>query len=115
MTGLVRNEVAQIKSDQNVISIDFIMSSPDECEVRSSKRNFVIIWSKMYSNSLQYSALVVREFKEAYRGGGSQETRYYFVLDDAGNPAWYEKQQPERFYSTKELAYKCLNRAIDGS
>ena len=111
----IRDEVAQIKSNQNVISIDFNQKSSDECVVRSSKRNFVIIWSKMFANSLRQSALVVREFKEAYWGDDSYETRHYFVLDDVGNPAWCEKNRPERFYSTKELAYKCLNRVIAGS
>jgi hypothetical protein len=111
----IRDEVARIKSSQNVIHIDFNLKSPDECNVRSSRRNFVMIWSKQFANSLQYSALIVREFKEAYWGDDSSETRHYFVLDDDGNPAWIEKNRHERLYSTKELAFKYLNRAIEGS
>lgn len=111
----IRDEVARIKSSQNVIQTDFNQKSPDECYVSSSRRNFVIIWSKQFANSLQYSALIVREFGDAYWGDDSSETRHYFVLDDAGNPAWIEKSRPERFYSTKELAFKYLNRAIEGS
>jgi hypothetical protein len=111
----IRDEVNRIKSSQNVIQVDFYEKSPDECVVRSSGRNFVIIWSKQFANSLRQSALVVREFKDAYWGDDSCETRHYFVLDDAGNPAWIEKNRPERLYSTKELAFKYLNRAIEGS
>lgn len=121
----IGNEVKAIRSLSESPELSFSLRNETLCAVDTPYGSFTMGWSQQYSNSLKYASLFIQEFRVPYslsHGGDMENTdgaellgnvRIYFVLDDAGLPAWCEKDAPERFYSSKELGNRYLKRLID--
>lgn len=121
----IENEVKAIRSLPESPELYFRLDNETFCVVDTPQGSFTMGWSQQYSNSLKYASLFIQEFRVPYslsHGGNVEDTddaelfgnvRVYFVLDNAGLPAWCEKDAPERFYSSKELGNRYLKRLLD--
>jgi len=121
----IENEVQAIRSLPESPELYFRLDNEAFCVVETPLGSFTMGWSQQYSNSLKYASLFIQEFRVPYslsRGGNVEDTddaellrdvRVYFVFDNAGLPAWCEKDAPERFYSSKELGNRYLKRLLD--
>lgn len=111
---LLSVEVSKIAEKLNDTNINLIKNSDTDCFVKIRKRHFTIAWSEKYTNSLQYSSLFIREFdKGLYRSEDAIETRIHFTLDKEGNPSWVEESMPDRFFNSKDLAKRYLDRSLE--
>ena len=111
----MKNETLKISEKLKNLKIQFIQNTKTDCYVRIPKGHFTVGWSQQYSNTLRYSSLFIREFKETYREKDAIETRIHFTIDHLKNPAWIEEKNPERLFSTKELGKRYLDRSLERS
>jgi len=113
---ILHSEMHKIKEKLDNPEIRFISNNPDKCSGEIPKGCFTFGWSQQYSDSLQYSSLLIREFElPPPLTKDVVETRVHFTLDNQGNPAWVEEDYPERLYSTKDLAKRYLDRSLERS
>lgn len=77
-------------------------------------------WSLQWGNVLRGSSLLIRQIAgfhsfDHFDVSSVVTSRVHatFTLDDAGEPAWTEEDQPARFYSSRSLAERYLRVVID--
>jgi len=126
MFEYLEQEAISIKSVPDSPQITFQKAGKTRCIVSTPTASFTMGWTQQYSNTLKYSVLLIQEFDGpvSFRGyqvqsQASREFRAYFVVDDTGNPAWRDKETPDRFYTSQEFASlylkRLLKRALDAS
>lgn len=116
----LEKEVAAITAESRSADMRFVKKDRDVVGVLSRRGSVTFGWAQQYSNSLQYASLFVREFDGLYSfdgiaGGPNvlREVHIEFTLDEAGNPAWREEDDPARLYGTVQLAERYLKRILD--
>jgi hypothetical protein len=111
---ILQIKVSNIKKQLNISDISFVQKSATDCYIKIPKGHFTVAWSQQYSNSLQYSSLLIREFDEGqYWSEDATETQIHFTLDNQSNPSWVEESFPDRLFSSKDLAKRYLDRSLE--
>ena len=77
-------------------------------------------WHCSYSNTTRHSSLLIRERDGPYGLGWPaalcpvvSEIRVSITVDATGAPAWQEEDHPDRYYSSRQLGDRYLNRLLD--
>lgn len=117
---LISEKVARIRSGAPALGISIRRFDAEALAITSPGYAVSLAWSRQYSNTLQYSSLVVKERAGPYverqiRGAPviTRDVHVTFTTDDRGAPAWVHDDEPQRLYSTEALSERYISVVVE--